>query len=369
MESIFRFNLKSFCEEASRVTGDGSSVVALRDLNLNPREEYLLVRVLQPATAQELSNVLRRYSFFVKYWRDQDNQYPIFALDEIESLDWNKNFLSQEKTLGRLMRSIYVWDGREEYDKEIRYLLQKLEIASGGNFIFEDLEDGVSSLYIRLSAILFVEGMPFLDRGLQMYFFQSRFYLLTLMMDLDVEKAISRAMDDVVTFNNRHDLSQKFAIFLLSNQTALGFKGDGEPANVDYWVDKFRLFSAKKLDGISLLNFFSDKTNLDDYNSEEDIFLIKVSLTIYGYLVSGKYVLAVDSDTINKNVSIENKIKVFDFKIIKAELLKKYGDGKEIKDVGGAMVELDILSKRYNDPKILELYYYDEPTGEFKWQD
>ena len=44
-------------------------------------------------------------------------------------------------------------------------------------------------------------------------------------------------------------------------------------------------------------------------------------------------------------------------------------ENQQFLDVGEVITELSKLSQQNNDPKITELYYFDEPSGQFKWNE
>ncbi len=69
--------------------------------------------------------------------------------------------------------------------------------------------------------------------------------------------------------------------------------------------------------------------------------------------------------------SAEKRLSIPDVKSVKTQInsqFRKSADGN-YEDIDGVFAKLDELSRKYNDPKIAEMLYWDEAKGQFVWQE
>ncbi len=142
---------------------------------------------------------------------------------------------------------------------------------------------------------------------------------------------------------------------------------------------------------MSLINFVNDN-KIWGYCELEDKMIIKSVITLYSSLITGQFVHpAVDSVQLERmtremrrtksekdNLSIDNKPTTslfrrenFDVIAIKKQIDSKFKKDNQgnYTDLAGVLADLAALAQKDNDPKIAELYYFDETEGKFKWQE
>lgn len=363
MDQYFSTSLGKICQNVQDQPLRESLIQKINSFQLNPDEEEILIKIF-PVVITDISSYMEFFGKRLEEMRGHTpNPHVWFSETEIKELNFSDPNFDWEKFSRILLRSIYLW-GNDGFEYFVMRLLDKFESATDGTFLFENFPAPYDSVCTRASLILMFRYFATIKEEWVMHILRSDLLYLSVVMGLDLDKAVQEAVEYYDVVNSRLELCRKMATFMHLNRFPLGATPEGEEANLVYWINQFELYSEKKYDGISLVNFFNDQEKWK--NTEEiDKLTIKSLIVVFTYLIDGHYILPPKSDTIvmKKNqAEMETKNEKIDFSELKTQLLA-------INDPSKIVSRLEDFSRRYQDPKILELYYYDEPTGKFTWKE
>ncbi|MFH1947188.1 MAG: hypothetical protein ABIJ23_03475 [Candidatus Magasanikbacteria bacterium] len=348
-------------------------------LQMTDLEKYLLTCIFSPSV-DDWGNTIKKYeeelprlrglSEGVEYW---------FSSKQVYEMEFTDEFLTSPTTKANLLASIKLWH-LDDYSEPAKELLRKFDKYTNGTFTFDNLEDDWSSFYIRVTLLLVINYFEELPLVWQGYFLNSDFFHLIIVLNLDLNSALQRAIESNVYIFDRKDYALQYATFVYDNKTPVAIKPSGEGlTDNSFWIDLFRQFSKQKFDGISLIEFFNDKEIWRNCDIEDKM-VIKEVLILYSHLISDIYVYPTD-DEIKKFKKEETKenIKEVDqksndgseikYKKIKKDIEARFpkDENDEYDDIPGILEELERLAIEQGDDKISELFFWDENLNKFSW--
>lgn len=400
MDSPFQIKLAEICAQA--VGNEESKKAALAQcasFGLSLREDFLLGAVFSPST-DDVPAFLDLYSTYLPYIRGEIKKIPdVFEWKEANEVDLSAIDLESVDVFGWLLRQTFLWNGDSRYEAAVREIVRKLEAYTNGAFEFDSLTENWSKVYYRLVVVLIAENLAFLEKPVQMFFVGSKMFVDALILGIDLDEKINSSVDYYVYLSLRFDQSTDTATFLYANEQTVGFNPEtGEPVKLSFWIDKFRVYSNKKFDGLSLINFVQDEKMWGDYNDGLIRTIVKNILMIYGHLVSGYYIYPSMGEleqytSSEKTVSTEESVLTVEplppplapmstvpTSVPAEPILPSYIEIRDMvlsritkfseEEKPAAIIDLlGELSKKYNDPTIADLYYFDEQEGVFKWRE
>lgn len=381
MENIFGLKLKDICAQALGSEEEKKKAVKIcLDLNLSEREEMVLNNIFGP-TPENILIFLELYQTYLPYLRGQKNKLsPLLKWEEVANLDIGETEFESVDVLGMFLHSVFLWNGKKEYESVVREFVRKMEILTSGTFDFNGVVgDNWEDIYYRLILLVMSENFAFLEDRIQVFFVGSKFLYGAIASGFDIDYQVGRAVDYFVYLSVRFDFASNLAIFLYANDEEIGFNPEnGETVKISFWIDKFRVFSNSKFDSLSLMNFFQDKNAWGDNNDYFTKSIVNHVLRIYSHLVSGFFVYPdtsgidikkmqnrIEKDEKQKEVMHEKKI---NYSKLKEAILLSVLSLTEDAKINFILTRLQELSDQYNDPTISDLYYFDEESGEFKWK-
>lgn len=360
--------LDTLCRQSSAgdQTALGANRSRIKEFGLTTEEEYFLVSIYPP-DLDNFSASLDLYERKLPIIRGQTDIKPWVDYDEISKLKLNRSVLSDEEMENLVLRSVFVWY-LGDYPNLAVCLIDKFDGVTDGDFTFVDLEDSTGSFYLRISTFLFVRYMHALAEYYQLFFFQSTLFLLAANMGLDLESAVINSVDSSYIIEERKKLCVALAVALYTNPSVIGGKPeDGMPADVAYWIDKFKVYSNGKFDGMSLTRFLND-TSLWKYAYDYEKKIIEFIIKLYVGLVGGFYA----SPSID-DINLEKKIKqlIPDVHKIKEYMDIEFGSDEngQYYNMNGVLERLQEYATNYKDPSLAELYYFDEGQNKFVWKE
>jgi hypothetical protein len=399
MDSPFQIKLAEICAQATGSEESKKAVLAkCASFELSPREDFLLGAVFSPST-EDVQAFLDLYSVYLPYIRGVVKKMPdIQDWKEANKIDLSALDLESVDVFGWLLRQTFLWNGDSRYEAVIREVVRKLEAYTNGAFEFDGLTENWSKVYYRLMVVMIAENLAFLEKPIQMFFVGSKMFVDALILGIDLDDKINNSVDYYVYLSLRFDQSTDTATFLYANEQPVGSNPEtGEPTKLAFWVDKFRVYSNKKFDGLSLINFIQDEKTWGEYNDGLVRTIIKNILMIYGHLVSGYYIYpsmgeleqynktnkSVNTEVAPASVSVPQPAPAPAAPVTSVPIKSappSYAGTRDMvlsritkfseEDKPAAIIDLlGELSKKYDDPTIADLYYFDEESGEFKWRE
>ncbi|MFA6551835.1 MAG: hypothetical protein WCV41_04890 [Patescibacteria group bacterium] len=363
-------------------------------------EEDLVYRLVAYATGAE-SAAVAEWGEWVRVLRGSENGIVKFAYAEMEQISWNGPALRQESFRRRLACTVY-WALNVGDVPTAMSIREKLEYASASTLEFDDLPDDLNDWYRRLYLIICFQNFNILPNFVRLFIISSPLLVLSFQIGFDFETSARDLLNGFVDFGVRQDTARQLAVFLLDNQTSLGRKSAEEAVTVNYWIEKFRVYSRGNFGGMDLVNFIGDK-NFTGFCTVEDKDLILSVVGLYTRLVNGslivpdgdvdaivKLALEVEKeDDRDSGVAVPDKV---DFAVLLGKpifsdwdrqtlraWLKKQPDLLELKDVVlrevqkldwanepyiSNLLELSDLMNKYFGPGGI-LVYFDEAQGKF----
>ncbi|MEK7680514.1 MAG: hypothetical protein AAB348_00475 [Patescibacteria group bacterium] len=368
MDKYFEWDLEKLAQK------QGLSEV-LKELDLNELERYLLTRLFVPKP-DAMKQTLEQYKEAVQHMRGiPENSRPWLTAEDVAKMTIDNEFLSSAEFHDRLLRSLYVWHF-DYYRGPVLAMLRKLEMFTSGTYLFPDLMDPYGSAVLRATLLLAVKYFQDLQTALQAYLLNRNFLVLCIGMGLDLDDALRRAVDYFYIIENRREFALDMSTFLYNNETYLGVKPDGSMGDASYWIDQFEIFSNKKFDGVSLINFMADQARWKNTTDEERM-VIKQIIELFVHLVSDHYVMPPaeviaeyerKSGTPAKKEPAKQGVSLNDVKKNIEREFKKDAEGQFV-NLEGALAKLADLAEKYGNPDIAEMYYFDEGENKFKWKE
>lgn len=376
MENPFEIKLAEICAQAIGSEEERRlAVTRCQNFGLSDREEFVLNAIFGP-TPDNVVLFLDLYESYLPYLRGQkDNGSFVSDENTAEGLVLDAQSLDTVETFGKFLRSVFIWNGEQRYESVVREVVKKFESYTAGTFEFDEFSDSWSETYHKLLVLMISENLNWLPEVIQVFFVSSKIFFEGMALGVDLDEKISQSIDYFVYLDLRQELSTVLATFLYANEQDIGFNpATGEPVKLSFWIDKFRVYSNKKFDGLSLINFIQDDKTWGEFNDGFSRLIINSVLMIYGHLVSGYYVYPPASEEVVRSAPVVSAPKP-----VEPEL-PTYGDIRKIVEDKTAQLSddeqpteiinlLNNFSTQYNDPTIMDLYYFDEQSGEFKWRE
>lgn len=375
MNKVFKISLEKRCQAVSDSVLRQSALTRLNTFAIKPDEEDFLTKLL-PLDMGDINKVLDVFEVGLKDLRGNSPESVIWwDFKDIDAINFFDPNFGWSKFTACLTRSLYMWNGGGSFSGISLRLLNKLEEVSEGDFLFTDFPEPFKDICTRASLLLIFDNFPILPVRIQLFLLRSELLFFAITLGLDLNDAVSRATNYFLVLGDRLEFSRLAATFLISNNSIIGVRKDNnEPSDVKYWVDQFGIFSGHKYDGLSLMNFFADKTQWGN-NGEIDRETIKIVLSIVSFLFTKPFLQNID-DQIKANVDVgkivntKTEPKKIEQKktpeITVAEAKRQVGDSSDPELV---LNKLQELSEKYDNPEILGWYYFDEQTNEFKWRE
>jgi len=382
MENIFGSKLKDICAQALGSEEEKKEAIKIcLDLNLSEREELVLNNIFGP-TPENVLVFLELYKTYLPYLRGQKNKLsPMLKWEEAANLDVGELEFESVDVLGMFLRSAFLWSGQKEYESVVREFVRKMEILTSGTFDFSGVVgSNWEDIYYRLTLLVMSENFAFLEDRIQVFFVGSKFLYGAIASGFDMDYHVGQAVDYFIYLSVRFDFASNLAVFLYANDEEIGFNPENEePVKISFWIDKFRVYSDKKFDSLSLMNFFQDNNIWGTNNDYFSRSIINQVLRIYSHLITGFFVYPEISDIDVKKIKnqIKNEQKQEpevttspkpNLLNIKSTILKEASNLSGDDEMTFVLNKLSELSDQYNDPTISDLYYFDEGSGEFKWK-
>ncbi|EKD43941.1 MAG: hypothetical protein ACD_72C00065G0002 [uncultured bacterium] len=377
-----------------------------KDWHLYNWEDGLLFQIFPVVSSLKLSLVdLEDVAEIVKIMRGENKEFVQFSVDEVSGLNIN-GLYNDDLNIKRLIRTIYYCLNNNDVDLAIatRESLDK---------IFAEKKDGSVSyssfaFLLRIYLCLFSYYFRHVPDELSHFIFANSYVVVLIQMGFDLEKIIMDYNSTLIVFNNRMNFCLELAASLSENESFIGVDVNGQPKTIKYWIDNFRVYSKKSFDGTSLLNFTSDKNYFGRCTATDKEIIIQI-FQLYTHLING--FLAVPGGDLNvvnvwaqnlekNNFSDDifgyfkitenmNKNKPVEYsKSLKMDNIVEY-DNNTIIDANAVHLivssefgyflddqypDVDLVLKRlaelavtFNNPKILEMYYFDDQENKFKW--
>lgn len=386
-EGYFEIHLINLCQKwyaEDPGTRDGF-LRRIEALNLTSDEEKILVCILPP-NPSDFDSSLKTYELWIKMMRAPAAENVFWtSIKETAALKPDKQTLQSDKFWFSLLSSLCLWRSSEDYRLVALEFLTKITRFAGGDLMFGNLDAPWDSYYLRATLLLAEKYYAHLPEEFQFILLAGNLLILFLSMNLDLEKALGGAVAFYSTLSDRDELSVQLAACIYSNNTPVGADDQDRPVAIAYWIDKFRVLSNSKFDGMSLINLMKDDNIWKNYDPDSKA-LIRLLLLAYSSLITLKYVYQ-DVD-LEKLERLERKKKEAlppvlpreqpenkkqekkDYAEIKKTIINSFpvGSDNQFADINGVLVRLRDLSKQYNDPAISDLYYYDETDQQFKWK-
>lgn len=333
-------------------------------ISLAPKLKGVVALVLNPDESDSPSEWLKEVSEIADILNMAPREAGLYYdLDQAERLQITEQYFRDENNLHKLLASVLLWDGTVRYSGVMTIVMNKLEDYTKGLWMYEELDPKQRKRYSRLSYYALWDNFPLLDSVDQTRYISGEALLVWIAMGLDLFDMCRRAINSIVYLDYRIKLSQHLAFCIYTNEVPFG-SGDNMSA-LAYWIDSWRNFSGQKFDGVSLINFFqSDEyfTNVED--SDKDA--IKKCLMLYGQLVSRTFVYPTQAE-IDEWKKTKAATPVLN--VIKDRILTDLKNVEENEKSAYILKVLQDFSVRYNQPEIQDWYYFDESTGQFKWQE
>ncbi len=372
MDNQFKTKLADLCSQAFGDENERKDAIArCANLGLSSREEFILNAIFGP-TQENIIVFLRLYETYLPYLRGQkDNGRFIGDWKSANTLIVDSFNLTKVETFGMYLHSLFAWNGQVKYGSSISEVVKKFEEYTSGTFDFTDLSEVWSEAYYRLSLLIVSENLQFLPENIQMLFVGTNMLFESMVFGVNVDKCINQSISYYPVLKIRHELSSAFAVFLYGNDQTIGVNPEtGEPTLLAYWIDKFEIFSNKKFDGLSLINFVKEDTTWGTQNDNYVRQVIQSVLMIYGHLVSGYYVTPPTDESVVR-ISPPEPIEpeVPSHEDIKEMVQEEVVDLSDDDKPAAIIDSLNDISTHYNDPAIADLYYFDEQSNEFKWRE
>lgn len=355
-----------------------------KEWDLAEWEDNILFQML--SLSEDFDSELLNYTDdLVNSMRGQNPNILPYNTTEIKALVVDGHYLSDENNYKRMLRTIYY--GMNFGEGQLSFQLRiKLNPIINGEVEIKNLPveyfAELSVIYLMTVCNYFVMQPIEVDR----FVFIS--YLLPLSLDIgiDWESVVRETTLTMINFYERRDLCLDLAAALTMNDSVIGKKADGLPADIAYWIDVARAVTQSKFDGVGLMKFINDAAYVGNCDGKEKKDIQKI-LQLYAHLINGFLILPeVDMESFIANVKDEEETDEFMFKPaekienpilekeIKATDIKKMindkfptdQDGNYL-DVEGVLTELQRLSIQHNDPKISEFLYFDDQENKFKW--
>ncbi len=285
------FDVRRCLRQAAKTPAEERGFVdRLNNLKLLPLEEFLLTRLYQPRSSS-FGITLDRYEKVVPMLRGQNGTIqPWLNEAAFKDMFLTEEMLEDPAFIATVLHSLYVWHTGDFHLPAIRFL-RMLETFTTGDFLFDGLVKDVASLYRRISLLIFVQFFGDLPTPFQLLFANSALVFGAIARGLDVDQAFARAVQYSLMVINRREMCLRLAAFLYENKTPLGKQPGGVAgATIAFWIEQFDLFSQKKFDGISLINFLQDRVRWQFVSAEEK-YLVEQGITLYAHLISDHYVL------------------------------------------------------------------------------
>ncbi|MBU1613170.1 hypothetical protein KKC87_01930 [Patescibacteria group bacterium] len=305
----------------------------------------------------------------VKTMRGNDINVKELTSEEILMIDLNENFINSGVFAQRIMRAIYVCLNKADISLAVN--LRNLV----GAFVVKDIvipgigidKENLYKVFYLMLCFNYIEILPDKSRW---YIFGSSLLLFSMRIGYDLEEIMKRAVLSEINFYSRRNICLDCAVFLSENETVVGRKDNGDNATINFWIDTFRMYSKNNFGGVELTNFFNDEKYLSKCSGDERK-LIRAVIQLYTHLVNGFLILPDgEMDKLNKMLD-EGKIEKPTVRQIKDDIEETFttNSSGEFLDIDGILLKLDELAKKFNDPKIAELYYFDEQQGKFVWKE
>ncbi|MFA6547640.1 MAG: hypothetical protein WCT11_01695 [Candidatus Magasanikbacteria bacterium] len=372
MDNPFEIKLAEICAKAvGDETSKKAALARCANFGLSNREEFLLNSIFGP-TPDNVLILLDLYDTYLPYVRGQkDNGRFIADWDSANKLILDAINLDTVEMFGMFLRSIFVWNGEKKYESAVREVLRKFEDYTAGTLEFDEISVFWSEVYYKLILLIVAENLSFLTEEMQKFFINSKMLFEAIASGVDLDQKINQSINYFDYLDLRRELASTFAVFLYVNEQNIGFNpATGEPVKLAFWIDKFRVYSNKKFDGLSLINFIQDEKTWGEFNDGFSRMIINSVLMIYGHLVSGYYVYPPASEEVVRSApvkKIEPETPTYgDIRKLVEEKTSQLTDDDKPTEIINL---LNNFSVQYNDPTILDLYYFDEPSGEFKWRE
>ena len=370
MEDIFKINTKLIIEGAVKDGKADSSILGLwSSLNLNELEEFVLTN-LYPVNVNNLEDSLIKYKEKLSIIRSYDSNCWV-STKETDALNIEKQTLTSQEFINAFTSSLYLWMFGYYPIPVIEVLNKIAKALDDEDFVFLEFGDELSSFYIRATLMLRVRYFSEIKTTWQCHILSSQNLLLAMEIGLDIDSALKSSIKKLMLLENRREYSRIYASFIRNNPSYIGFsKEDNTPVKIDYWLNLFKNYSHGEFDGLSLANFFKDEDvwqNCDLIDKAE----VRQIFTLYFNLISDYYVMpnVADSIALERKVSNKKVVVQNNYQDIKKDIEQKFKTNAsgEFIDLDKVFLELKNKAEEYNDPKILEIYYWDEKEGKFKW--
>jgi hypothetical protein len=348
-------------EEKEKIKGN----ISLWDLT--KEEEFLLTRLLTPDPAKG-KEIFVAYAHFLTGLRGEVSEDIKWdSLQDVLNISLDKERLVDEGFVYSILFCLSLWHPTGSL-ATARAFIEKIEEKTGGFFYFYDLPDKINSLYEQIVLILMVDYFEDLPREWHIALINGPMLYDAITTGLDVEDAISRTISTSFTVQIRRDLSVNYATMLYTNPMKFGndIENEDEKITIKSVIEKFRLYSNKRFDSVSLMNFLDDKKNWVNLDKTEKAFLGHI-LSLYIRLISDGYVFPEEEDVLKKTNDI-NKIILSTIKQRIDDEFEKDNENDYL-DIEGVLRKLKDFSEHYNIEQIEYLLYFDEASGKFKWKE
>lgn len=333
------------------------------DMKLFPEEERLLV-MINPPDRVDFGLTLNDYATWVPIMRCEELFGPMWlSEEELDKLEITKQVLHDRDFFFTLLRSVYLWHTRS-YPKLALAFLRRVSIYTKGTFILDNFGSPLFLNYWRIVLVLFADYFDQLPDNFQFFVFNNGAIASIIKMGVDAGLMTQKGVLFFSTLDNRENMARDLSVGLLANDGLLARKSDGKPGTISFWINDYRNFVNERkmeLNKESALKYTTQGEKFYNCTIEEVLIVLAV-IKIYLSLLNGDFVYSdVDLKKVDQ-ISVEIIKKDVDSKFIK-------GENGDFEDITGVLNSLRDYSKMYNDPKIAELYYFDETQGKFVWKE
>lgn len=370
-ENYFLINLLQLCKTELKDSPDlDNFITRINNLKLTPSEEKFITALFHP-DADDFDTTLETYEVLLPIIRGQDGVNAFwFSTEELSKIAFNRELLEDGLFFNKVMRSVFLY--REKEFPTLAVILANVYLDFVGDSWVPEIKSPYDFYYLRLFLLLLEKYFNTIEEKWQLFFMSSKWLYYYISIGLDLDNIMNNSILDISYIKGRQDLSFQLAVALLANETLIGSDEKGVGVNFAYWLEKFQGYRQQEVPGLRMASFLSD-VDIWKNSSPDEKEVIKQLLMVYINLVGDFYIYKDISEKDIEIVKKENEVKVQEKKVDYSEIIKEVEtkfksdtDGQFL-DLGGVLGELENLSKKYNDAKIKDLYFFEENEGKFKW--
>lgn len=341
-----------------------------KKLNFNEREEYI-VSVLNPPGDVDWETAMTRYELLATCLRGEyPNSEQWLFESQVRNLAIIPPVLASEDFNASLVYSMNLWLAGN-YELPVMRLLKIFNIFTNGDFLFAKLNPELATYYTRVTLLLFVQYFAVLPQEWQAIVLNSVYLELAIVLGVDLGEAFRQAIDKNLLINERRENSLLFATMIYDNRWQFGLTPAGMPAKLSYWIDRFRIISGGKFDGMSFIDFLNQKNEWIDCTLAEKM-TIKEGIVYYVGLLSDKYLVTTTMMAKVARANVKKTTLLFNDRTAVINLIDKEFE-KDLegnyKNLEGVLNRLNEISEDRDNPEIANWYYFDEETSRFKWKE